>query len=410
MRTIFGLPEQQVVDATAQLGASGFGAFDLHEATTLFARAVWSRLVEPGDRVAGAFIAEVGASRALDIFLSTKDAEPEVVRKLVPNSIQNEFLRQHTLWKPRLDLRDTLKDLSVARQRNISLLTPDSPQWPERLNDLGQHAPLMLWIRGNYQLLAQRSLSVVGARAATGYGEHVTAEIVSHVGSRGVTVVSGGAYGVDGVAHRTSLAIASDTIAVLAGGVDRLYPSGHSALLSQIAEHGTLCAEQPPGSSPTKWRFLQRNRIIAAMSNATLVCEAGHRSGSLNTAGHAVELARPLGAVPGPVTSTASAGCHRLLRDYDAICVRNGDDALELIGSPSESASHAQTTQLSELCTRVRDAIPTRLASPVSDIARRAGVSNRETLDALIELELDGAVSQMGEGLWRLASHSTAAR
>ena len=138
---------------------------------------------------------------------------------------------------------------------------------------------------------------------------------------RGFTIVSGAAYGIDGMAHRAALASGGTTVAFLAGGVDRFYPLGHEALLGRIAEQGAVVAELPCGSAPTKWRFLQRNRLIAAATEATIVLEAGMRSGSLNTAGHAAALGRPLGAVPGPVTSPASAGCHRLLREYDAVCV-----------------------------------------------------------------------------------------
>ncbi|MDF2576486.1 MAG: dprA, partial [Agromyces sp.] len=166
-----------------------------------------------------------------------------------------------------------------------------------------------------------RSIALVGARAATGYGEHVTMEASAGLVDRGFAIVSGGAYGIDGMAHRAALASRGVTVAFLAGGVDRFYPLGHEALLARIADTGAVVSELPCGSAPTKWRFLQRNRLIAAAADATVVLEAGMRSGSLNTAGHAAALGRPLGAVPGPVTSPASAGCHRLLREFDAVCV-----------------------------------------------------------------------------------------
>ena len=132
------------------------------------------------------------------------------------------------------------------------------------------------------------------------------------------------------MAHRAALASDGTTIAFLAGGIDRFYPLGHESLLTRIAQTGAVVSELPCGAAPTKWRFLQRNRLIAAASQATVVLEAGIRSGSLNTAGHAAALGRPLGAVPGPVTSPASAGCHRLLREFDAVCVVDADQMAEL--------------------------------------------------------------------------------
>ena len=171
-----------------------------------------------------------------------------------------------------------------------------------RLGDLEAHAPFALWVRGDPRRLAalDRSIALVGARAATGYGEHVTIEAASGLVDRGFAIVSGAAYGIDGAAHRAALASQGTTVAVLAGGLDRFYPSGHEQLLGRIADRGVVVAEVPPAPTPTKWRFLLRNRLIAALSGATVVVEAGWRSGSLNTAGHAATLGRPLGAVPGP--------------------------------------------------------------------------------------------------------------
>src|SRR6478735_9090910 len=162
----------------------------------------------------------------------------------------------------------------------------------------------------------------------------MSAEVSSGLVDRGYTIVSGAALGIDGHAHRAALANRGGTIAVLAGGLDRFYPAAHDALLKRIVEHGAVVTEVPMGTPPTKWRFLQRNRLIAAISGATVVIEAGWRSGSLNTAGHAAALGRPLGALPGPVTSSASAGCHRMIREMDAVCVTTVDEMAEL--SPLE--------------------------------------------------------------------------
>jgi DNA processing protein len=204
--------------------------------------------------------------------------------------------------------------------------------------------------------------------------------------------VSGAAYGIDGMAHRAALASGGVTVAVLAGGLDRFYPSGHEALLTRIVESGLVLSEVPPGTPPTKWRFLQRNRLIAALTCATVVLEAGWRSGSLNTAGHAAALGRPLGAVPGPVTSAASAGCHRLIREYDAVLVTNAAEMAELAGEVPQDDSAAGAGRSQEE-TRVLDALSARAPRTVEDIARRSGLSVAGTQAVLGALELDGAAS-----------------
>jgi DNA processing protein len=201
------------------------------------------------------------------------------------------------------------------------------------------------------------------------------------------------------MAHKAALANEGLTVAVLAGGVDRFYPAGHDALLRRIVESGAVVSEVPCGGAPTKWRFLQRNRLIAAMSCATVVVEAGHRSGSLNTAGHASALGRPLGAVPGPVTSPASAGCHRLIRDYAAVCVTNTDEIVELVsGFTAEHADQLRGNDRTQEQTRVVDALSARSARPLENIAARAGMSIAAVRAELGVLELDGVVSERAGG------------
>lgn len=193
----------------------------------------------------------------------------------------------------------------------FTVLIPGDPEWPMRLGDLGTHAPFALYVQGNAAVLGNDAPKTVvtEGRAATGYGEQVCMEISAGLTDRGHTILSGAAYGIDGMAHRATLASGGNTTAVLAGGLDRYYPSGHDALLQRVAETGAIVTEMPLRAAPTKWRFLQRSGLIAVLTRATVVLEAGWRSGSLNTAGHAAALGRPLGAVPGPVTSAASAGC-----------------------------------------------------------------------------------------------------
>ncbi len=258
---------------------------------------------------------------------------------------------------------------------------------------------------------SNRSIALVGARAATGYGEHVTIEAASGLVDRGFAIVSGAAYGIDGAAHRAALASQGTTVAVLAGGLDRFYPSGHEQLLGRIADRGVVVAEVPPGTTPTKWRFLLRNRLIAALSGATVVVEAGWRSGSLNTAGHAATLGRPIGAVPGPVTSAASAGCHRLLREFAAICVTTADEMAELVPSAESLGPHerrrrrhrrpASPTDPTGTRLRVLDAISDRTPRRVERIAELSGLALDRVRAELGLLELEGFVLERPSGWMR---------
>ena len=249
-------------------------------------------------------------------------------------------------WMLRLDRSEQSLNLAVARSVGAKLLIPGDDDWPRGVDDLGRHAPIVLWVRGSTGDLngARRAVALVGARACSAYGQQVASDAAWHLARRGVTLDSGGAYGIDGAVHRAAIRAGGRTVAFLAGGVDRLYPAGHHALLESIIDNGCLVSEVPCGTTPTKWRFLQRNRLIAAASQATVVVEAGSRSGSLNTAGHAAHLGRPLGAVPGPVTTAHSIGCHRLLREYDATCVTSGDEILQLMepfhGSAPAPSAH----------------------------------------------------------------------
>lgn len=393
--------EQLTADAAPAVAAHASDPDGPTSADTLLARIVWARLVEPGDAIAGGLVGALGPVGALDLVAA--NAPIGRVRDLVhaasgaepdPAEIARAFAR----WRLRLDRSATIADLERGVETQMRIMTPESEHWPSALADLGDHAPLLLWVRGDHTLLARFSLAVVGARACTGYGSHITAELTESVCETGTTIVSGAAYGVDAVAHRTALALGAPTVAVLAGGADRPYPSSHGPLLERISDSGAVCSEMVPGSAPTRWRFLQRNRSIAALARATLVTEAGVRSGSLNTAGHAAELGRPLGAVPGPVTSAASAGCHRLLREYGATLVTNGAEVREFLGLFDDPALvEAETPESARQPARHRrvlDALPLRGSRTVVEVASRAGLGVADARSALAELELLEAVAR----------------
>lgn len=360
------------------------------------ARAAWSVLAEPGDGVAGALIADHGVHEALRIALG----EPGL---LVPGRVgSRELTDAQARWQPRADPRAVRDALESCREVGGRLLTPADAAWPAGLDDLGDHAPIALWARGDTEaLVGAGAVSIVGARAATPYGESVAGELAGDLAASGVTVISGGAYGIDGAAHRAALGAGGMTVAFLAGGVDRAYPIGHQQLFDRIRRGGAVLSEVPCGAAPTKWRFLQRNRLIAAAGLATVVVEAGWRSGSLNTAGHAAALGRPLGAVPGPVTSAASAGCHRLLREYDAVCVTTAQEVRELWGedaAPPVTAAREDPDRM-----RLLDALSARTPRPPEDLARRCGLTVERVRSVLGILELEGTAKRGDRG-WTQAS------
>lgn len=377
---------------------------DDHRVRLLTAATTWSCIVEPGDGVAGRVVAALGYEAALrEVVADRRDGHARKAAGVTSRQWGEALER----WRPRLAGEAVRDALARAAHAGMRLVTADDAAWPAALGDLGDHAPLMLWVRGDARDLGRLSAAValVGARAATSYGEHVSMEISAELVAHGITIVSGAAYGIDGAAHRAALSAGGRTVALLAGGADRPYPAGHAELIGRIAGSGAVVSEVPCGSPPTKWRFLQRNRLIAALAGATVVVEAGARSGSLNTAAHAAALGRPLGAVPGPVTSAASVGCHRILREYDARCVTSADDVLELLGArtptlfdlPGRSAGDR-----TDDVTRVRDAMSFRVWRDSTDIARRSGLSGADVAALLGLMALDGEVVR-GEGGWRRA-------
>ncbi|KJL31896.1 DNA-processing protein DprA [Microbacterium azadirachtae] len=356
---------------------------------------IWSLITEPGDGVAGALVAALGATDALEVVAGGygRSGAPADDDRPAAESLREGRRR----WAPRLDPELHVGGLRTAARMGVRLLLPSDPEWPASLADLGEHAPLALWLRGDAAALAGSGVALVGARASSSYGEHVAGEFAGELAAEGRVIVSGGAYGIDGTAHRAALRAGGTTVAVLAGGVDRPYPSGHAQLFERIAASGALVSEVACGVAPTKWRFLARNRLISALSAATIVVEAGQRSGSLNTAGHAAALGRPLGAVPGPITSTASAGCHRLLRDYDACCVTSVADVRELLGgAPVVAARRAEDPDM----VRLADALNVRAARSSSELAQRSGLSIDRVEALLGVLELDGGAVRSERG-WR---------
>ena len=368
---------------------------DAHRRRDVFAEVVWGFLTEPGDRIAGELVRRLGASEALARVLSRQASST-----LASDEVSSvEIAEAQARWEPRLDSAALFRSLSTAVSVGARVVRAADDVWPDGLTDLGDHGPRVLWVRGDVDALPRRdnAIAIVGARASTGYGEHVAMDFAAGLTSRGYTIVSGGAYGIDGMAHRATLACGGRTVAVLAGGIDQLYPAGHDELLRRIITSGAVISEVSPGGAPTRWRFLQRNRLIAAIAGATVVIEAGYRSGSLNTATHARDLDRPIGVVPGPVTSGASAGCHRLLRTNPATTlVTTVADVAELMGHGSSDDRF--DARDSDTVVRILDSLSSTKPRTVEAIAAKSGMDVVSVGSGLGALLAEGRVVRRDDG------------
>ena len=370
----------------------------------------WSAIAEPCDPLAHAIVELLGPAEALAWVRGAAHDPVAATLALAPladPTLIDRAVDAVARWVPRLRDGPAERHLDRAAKVGARAVPRGAPEWPEVLDDLGAGAPYCLWVRGpaSVREALARAVAIVGSRSSTAYGEYVAAALAAGVADAGWTVISGGAYGIDARAHRAALAAGGVTVAVMAGGVDRLYPQGNADLLARVLETGAIVAEQPPGFPPHRSRFLTRNRIIAA-SAATVVVEAAHRSGALSTAHHAADLGRPVGAVPGPVTSPSSSGCHALIRN-GAVCVTAAKDVLEMVLPLDAARADAEGPQprvrARDFATagerRAFDAIAAR-GSTVGDVGRAAGMTAGEARSALGALELAGAVRRDGD-LWR---------
>ena len=386
-------------------------------ADVLIARAYLSRVAEPATPAVWRFVDDVGPV----------EAAAAIRRAAAPRDVCSATAARHADT-------DGAADIEAAHRHGVRLVVPESGDWPHfalgalyragarRLAELASGAkadesgepmpPLALWVRGPADLasLGTRAVAVVGARAATSYGEHVAAEMSYSLARADVNIVSGGAYGIDAAAHRGALAAGGQTVLVAASGLDRPYPTGNTELFHRVAESGLVISESPPGTAPHRHRFLSRNRLIAALSAGTVVVEAARRSGAANTAAHCNAIGRIVMAVPGPVTSAMSAGCHVLLRreSQPALLVTGARDVLDAVAfdaaaQPADGADPPDARQraidgLDPTARRVFDGLTLRQFAAPAAIARRCGVAVPDVVRALPVLELAGLLDSSDGG------------
>ncbi|MGC9666354.1 DNA-processing protein DprA [Planosporangium sp. 12N6] len=385
------------------------------------ARVALGCLAEPGSRELGLLVRQVGPAEGLDRLLrgSVSERLHEAARLRLAGPADAH---------PRADTASALdlarRLLDSAERLGARVVIPEDDEWPAQLDNLAHLSraadgraverdtdpPHCLWVRGDTPLdeALDRSVAVVGARAASNYGTYVATEMAHGLAGSGWTVVSGGAYGIDAAAHRAALAAGGLTVAVLACGVDRPYPLGHANLFDRIAEAGLLVSEWPFGSAPHRLRFLIRNRVIAAATRGTVVVEAAGRSGARQTLGRARALGRAAMAVPGPVTSAMSVGCHAELREVGTRLVSDHKEVIEEVGrigddlAPTPRGPDRPHDTLEPLAAQLLDAVLPRRARTAEEIAAAAGVSGRDARRTLPALVAAGFVVEHGDG-YRLA-------
>jgi DNA processing protein len=367
------------------------------------ARAYLSRVAEPPAAALSDLISDLGPVRAARLV-----AEGDVPGRVVAETSAR-----------RGDDRAEA-DLAAVAALGGRLVVPEDDEWPTEAfacfatptaqAEERWRSPIGLWVRGAARLdeLGERAVAVVGARAATGYGEHVAAEFGYGLAEGGLAVVSGAAFGIDGAAHRGALAAEGCTVAVQACGLDQAYPAGHARLLDRIAERGAVVSEYPPGIGPARFRFLVRNRLIAAFATGTVVVEAGTRSGARRTATAAAALGRIVMAVPGPITSSLSMGCHLLVREEQAVLVTRVVEVIEAVGrigtdlAPPLTTPHHRTDGLSPELLAVYEALPARACRYPEQLVGDSGIPLHQVRSALPLLELQGLVGCGVSGWYRL--------
>lgn len=378
---------------------SGAGSASVTEEERL-ARVALNRLSEPGDVRMGRLVADLGARAVRDHLLAEEGLTP----------LQDDVAG-------RLAAIDPARELESATRAGIRFVVPGDPEWPTGLDELARAGtvnerggvPIGLWVRGPEPLPATHAaVAVVGSRSATSYGTRVAADLAAELALAGRSVVSGAAVGIDQAGHRGAVAVEGRTVAVLACGVDRVYPAANRQLIEHVRSVGTVVSEAPLGGAPMRVRFLARNRLIAALSAGTVVVEAALRSGALSSVAWAERLGRPVMGVPGPLTSAQSQGVHERLRTGAAHLVTSAEDVLELLAAPGEHLvedrrePERSRDRLTVRQRQVLDAVPVSTPRRATHIAAAAGVGLREVQSTLSRLEARGWVRQEGDA-WSLA-------
>lgn len=373
---------------------------------SVLAAAALSQLCEPGDTFMGKLFEHLGSEKLLNALVARLEAgqmENVLGRQFVAE-LEEEYRTLFIVlwnnamdrWLQRLSKTEVIDAVLQLAELGGKLLSWQCDDYPRNLHDLQAGRPPALWLLGNPELLADLPrISVVGTRSSNRYGTTAAADLAAVAVQNRIVTVSGGALGIDSVIHHSTLVLEGDTIAILAGGLANLYPRSNLDLLKRISRSGLLLAEQPPAVRVSKWRFLMRNRLIAALGDATVVVQAGRTSGALSTAKHAVSIARPVAVVPGPIDSAFSVGCHDFLNEHlgEVQLLARPQALPDLVKMPALGT--ADTAGLGNLEKRALDTF-TDKPMEAWEVQRLAGLTVKETQIALGSLQLSGHIERAG--------------
>jgi DNA processing protein len=391
------LDDQELATLTSFFQPEGYSK---DRALALVAAGTISMVTEPGDRMAGALGRSLGRLELVELLIEglptasvvsalSQAGELESCRQSF-GDLESTLADSRQRWLPRVSKSRLEHLFSQSATLKLQLVTNEQVNWPSGLNDLQDSAPAMLFVEGNYKAMSSLddAVSIVGSRAASTYGIQVTKRLVSELAHAGRPTVSGGAIGIDAQVHLSSVEQKLTTIAVMAGGMDRKYPKANFPLFTRVRERGALISELPPGVAPTRWRFLQRNRLIAALTPTTVVIEAGIRSGSIRTANNALELDRELFAVPGSVLSGTSLGTNGLIVENKALPLCD----VRLFATGQQQLVESEVE--SSIAKRARDAIRELGSARQFEISKCAGLTGFEAEIALLDLKRLGVVHE----------------
>jgi len=370
----------------------------------------FSHLCEPSDLLPNLLFEHVNPGALVEALIARADAAQ--IQHLVgldtitdiADRLETDFAKlwgnATERWFPRLSKTAVVESLTWMLQpthtTQKSLVLQNADDYPLRLSALNYHQPFVFWGSGDIDLLGARAMvGIVGTRQASRYGADAARDLAAVAAMNGIVTVSGGAFGIDAIIHESALALESPTVALMAGGLANLYPANNLQMLKNVEAQGLVLAELPPAVTPAKWRFLMRNRLIAALGQATVVVEAGRTSGALNTGRSAVAMDRPVAIVPGPMTSSRSVGCHDFLNAHlgQVQVLARPQDLVGLLGIGVAGEFDLET--IGALEKRALDAFTGR-AIETWEIQRLAGLTVRETQIALGSLEILGLIERSG--------------
>jgi DNA processing protein len=367
-------------------------AYTKDRALALVAAGAIAMVTEPGDRMAGTLARSLGRLGLVELMLEGLETAAVLAALKVAGELdacrhsfgdlEATLNDSRQRWLPRLSKSRLVHLFTQSAALKLELLIPEQDLWPKGLDDLQDSTPAMLFVEGDSKVLSSlnSAVSIVGSRAASPYGLQVTKRLVTELSKVSRATVSGGAIGIDAEVHATSVDQNLPTVAVMAGGLDRKYPKANFPLFTRIKERGAMISELPPGVAPTRWRFLQRNRLIAALTPTTVVIEAGKRSGSIRTANNALDLDRELLAVPGSILAGTSLGTNALISDSKALPL------FDLRQFASGRADYSSSLSESALAKRAYDAVRELGYPTENEIAKAAGLTDFELKLALTEL------------------------